>query len=43
MTGERPTAIIAIVMVDVTEVEYLNGFRLHVRFSYGSEGVHDFS
>jgi hypothetical protein len=26
----------------VTRLERLGGFRLHVRFSNGSEGVHDF-
>ncbi len=30
-------------MVDVTGVEYLDCFRLRVRFNNGREGVHDFS
>ncbi len=30
-------------MVDVTKVEYLDGFRLRIRFSNGRQGVHDFS
>jgi len=27
----------------VVKVEYLDGFRLRIRFDNGSEGVHDFS
>ncbi|MGB9365652.1 MAG: DUF2442 domain-containing protein [Xanthobacteraceae bacterium] len=30
-------------MVDVVSVKPLGGYRLHVRFSNGSEGTHDFS
>jgi uncharacterized protein DUF2442 len=30
-------------LTKVTRLERLGGFRLHVRFSDGSEGVHDFS
>jgi hypothetical protein len=30
-------------LTKVTHLERLGGFRLHVRFSDGSEGVHDFS
>jgi hypothetical protein len=30
-------------LTKVTRLERFGGFRLHVRFSDGSEGVHDFS
>ena len=30
-------------LTKITEVECLGGFRLHVRFNDGSEGIHDFS
>ena len=43
MTNERVTVINITMMIDVTKVEYLGGFRLRVRFNDGNEGVHDFS
>lgn len=30
-------------MIDVVSVKPVGGFRLHVAFSHGSAGVHDFS
>jgi hypothetical protein len=30
-------------MIEVTKIEYLGGFRLHATFSDGTTGEHDFS